>query len=77
MAHGFKVYRTKTLYKKKLLQNFETPRKWFSLILKLNHMLYKHDIKVCSDTNCWKNWFCITYKTHSESNTRIYFIHER
>ena len=29
---------------KKLLQNFETPRKWFSLILKLKHMLYKHDI---------------------------------
>ena len=26
---------------------------------------------------CRKNWFCISYKTHSGSNTRIYFIHER
>ena len=29
MAHGFKVYRTKTLCRKKLLQNFETLRKQF------------------------------------------------
>ena len=27
--------------------------------------------------NCWKNWFCISYKTHSGSNTGIYFIHVR
>ena len=27
--------------------------------------------------SCWKNWFCISYKTHSGSNTRIYFIHKR
>ena len=40
---------------KKLLHNFETLRERFSLILNLNHMLYKHDIEVCSDTNCWKN----------------------
>ena len=40
MAHGFKVYRTKTLCRKKLLQNFETLRKqFFFLILKLTkHM---------------------------------------
>ena len=43
----------------------------FPLILKLNHMLYKHDIEDRSDTNCWKNWFCISYKTNSGSNKPI------
>ena len=42
------------IMQKKLLQEFERTRKRFSLILKPNHMLYKHDIEDCSDTNCWK-----------------------
>ena len=40
----------------------------FSLILKLNHMLYKHDIENRSNTICWKIWFYISYKTHNGSN---------
>ena len=40
----------------------------FPLILKLNHMLYKHGIEDRSNTNCWKIWFCISYKTHNGSN---------
>ena len=31
-------------------------------------MLYKHDIEDRFDTNCCKNWFYISYKTHSRSN---------
>ena len=44
-------------------------RNHFSFILKSNHMLYNHDIEKPSfGTNCWKIWFCISYKTQSESN---------
>ena len=32
-------------------QNTRTPRKRFSLILKLNHMLYKNNIEPGSDIN--------------------------
>ena len=38
----------------------------FSLILKLNHMIYKHDMEDHSNTKCWKIWFCIS--THRGSN---------
>ena len=71
------AYSQRHNYAKTLLQKIKTPRKLFSLILKPNYMLYKHEIEVCSNTICWKNWFCISYKTHSGSNIRIYFIHER
>ena len=55
-------------YAETLSQKIKSPRKLFSLILKLNHMLYKHDIEDRSDTNYWKIWICISYKTHSGSN---------
>ena len=41
-----------TNMQKILLHKTRTPRKLFSLILELNHMLYKHDIEDRSDTNC-------------------------
>ena len=57
-----------------LCRNFTAKNKntkktvFFFLIPKLNHMLYKHDIEDHSDTNCWKIWFCISYKTYNKSN---------
>ena len=41
-------------YAETLLQKIKSSRKLLSLILKLNHMLYKHDIEDRSYTNCWK-----------------------
>ena len=63
---------------KKLLQNFETPRKRLSLILKLNHMLYKHDIEDRSDIIVGKSSFAFhTKHTQLKQQSQIYFIHER
>ena len=59
------VYRTSIYITE---NNCGPPRNRFSLILKFNHMLYNHDMKTWLWYQWRKIWFCIPYKTHSESD---------
>ena len=53
-------------YAETLLQKIKSPRKRFSLILKFNHMLYKHDIEDRSDTIVGKFWFLYLIQKHTQ-----------
>ena len=47
----------------------------FSLILKLNHMLYKHDIEDHSDTICWKKSGFVSHTKHTAEATNTDLLH--
>ena len=54
-----------------------TQRKWYSLILKFNHMLYKHEMKTWLWYQLLENLVLyLIQNTQRKQQTWIYFIHD-
>ena len=64
-------------YAETLLQKIKSPRKLFSLILKPNHMLYKHDTENLALIPIVGKSGFTSHTKHTAETTQIYFIHER